>query len=93
MKLAQFSRSCNHFGITIFEQEEEKRGIPLYQTWHIVNGITLYHITSRSILHYIKSYHTISPHIPSYFILYCPTLFYHITLNPPSSLQILVTSL
>ena len=41
---------------TIFEQEEEKRGIPLYQTWHIVNSVTLYHITSHSIL----SYHMVS---------------------------------
>ena len=31
-------------------------GIPLYQTWHIVNSITLYHITSHSIL----SYHMVS---------------------------------
>ena len=34
MNLTQFSRPCSHFGI-IFEQEEGKRGIPLYQTWHI----------------------------------------------------------
>ena len=46
--LTKFSRSCSHFGI-IFEQEEGKRGIPLYQTWHIVNSITLYHFTSHSI--------------------------------------------
>ena len=45
--LSKFSRPCSHFGI-IFEQEE-KRGIPLYQTWHIVNSITLYHFTSHSI--------------------------------------------
>ena len=56
MNLTKFSRSYSHFGITIFEQEEGKRGIPLYQTWHIVNSITLYHITSYSIL----SYHMVS---------------------------------
>ena len=50
---ASFSPSCSHF---IFEHEEGKRGIPLYQTWHIVNSITLYHITSHSIL----SYHMVS---------------------------------
>ena len=50
MNLTKISRPCSHFGITIFEQEEGKRGIPLYQTWHIVNSITLYHITSHSIL-------------------------------------------
>ena len=48
MNLMKFSRPCSHFGI-IFEQEEGKRGIPLYQTWHIVNSITLYHLTSHSI--------------------------------------------
>ena len=37
MNLTKFSPPCSHFGITIFEQEEEKRGIPLYQTWHIVD--------------------------------------------------------
>ena len=65
MNLTKFSPSYNHFGITIFEQEEGKRGIPLYQTWHIVNSITLYHIPS----HPIKlSYKIASPHIPSYSI-------------------------
>ena len=48
-----FSRPCSHFGI-IFEQEEGKCGIPLYQTWHIVNSITLYHFTSHSIRHGIR---------------------------------------
>ena len=48
MNLTKFSRPCNHFGI-IFEQEEGKHGIPLYQTWHIVNSITLYHFTSHGI--------------------------------------------
>ena len=52
----QTFRPCSHFGITIFEQEEGKRGIPLYQTRHIVNSITLYHITSHSVL----SYHMVS---------------------------------
>ena len=56
MNRAKFSRPCSHFGITIFWHEEEKRGIPLYQTWHIVNSITLYHLTSHSIL----SYHMVS---------------------------------
>ena len=45
---SSFSPPCSHFGI-IFEQEEGKRGIPLYQTWHIVSSITLYHFTSHSI--------------------------------------------
>ena len=48
MNLTKFSWPRSHFGI-IFEQEEGKRGIPLYQTWHIVNSITLYHFTSHSI--------------------------------------------
>ena len=70
MNLTKYSRSYSHFGITIFEQEKGKRGIPLYQTWHIVNSITLYHITSNSTLSYhmvshpIKlSYQIASPHI------------------------------
>ena len=63
MNLTKSSRSCSHFGITIFEQEEGKRGIPLYQTWHIVNSITLYHITSHSIMLYQMVPH---PIIPSY---------------------------
>ena len=46
--LTKFSPSCSHFEI-IFEQEEGKRGIPLYQTWHIVESITLYHFTSHTI--------------------------------------------
>ena len=50
---------CSHFGITVFEQEKEKRRIPLYQTWHIVNSITSYHIASHSIL----SYHMVSHRI------------------------------
>ena len=56
MNLTTFSRPCSHFGI-IFEQEG-KRGIPLYQTWHIVNSITLYHFTSHSIseLHIYRAY-------------------------------------
>ena len=44
----KFSPPGSHFGI-IFEQEEGKRGTPLYQTWHIVNSITLYHFISHSI--------------------------------------------
>ena len=47
MNLTKFSPPCSHFGITIFQQEEEKRGIPLYQTWHIVNNrIILHHIVT-----------------------------------------------
>ena len=46
--LTKFSRPCSHFGI-IFAQEDGKRGIPVYQTWHIVKSITLYHFTSHSI--------------------------------------------
>ena len=42
MNLTKFSPPCSHFGI-IFEQEEGKRGIPLYQTWHIVNSIIVSH--------------------------------------------------
>ena len=57
MNLTKFVPPCSHFGITIFEQEEGKQGIRMYQTWHIVNSITLYHITSHSIL----SYHMVSP--------------------------------
>ena len=59
MNLTKFSPTCGHFEITIFEHEEGKRGIPLYQTWHIVNSITLYHITSYSICHIIW-YHIVS---------------------------------
>ena len=59
MNLTKLSRHCSHFGITVFEQEEEKRRIPLYQTWHIVNSITSYHFTSHSIL----SYHMVSHRI------------------------------
>ena len=89
MNLTKFSRPYSHFGIVIFEQEEEKRGNPLYQTWHIVNSITLYHITSHSIMSYqmvfhpiILSYQITSPHIPSYPILFCPILFYPIISYP-----------
>ena len=53
MNLTKSSPPRSHFGITIFEKEEEKRGIPLYQTWHIVNSITLYHIISRGLHNYI----------------------------------------
>ena len=56
MNLTKVPRFYSHFGITIFEQEEEKQGIPLYQTWHNVNSITLYLITSHSIM----SYHMVS---------------------------------
>ena len=37
--------ACSHF--RIFVQEEGKRGIAMYQTWHIVHSITLYHFTSH----------------------------------------------
>ena len=61
-KSQQIFGSLQPFWMTIFEQEEEKRGIPLYQTWHIVDSITLYHITSHSIISYgITSYQTIIP--------------------------------
>ena len=54
MNLTQFSRPCNHFGI-IFEREEGKRGIPLYQTLSIVSHyITLHHIVS--VTAYISSW-------------------------------------
>ena len=52
INLTKFAPPCSHFGITIFEQEGGKRGIPLYHTWHIVNSIILYHITSHNILLY-----------------------------------------
>ena len=55
MNLTKFSPSCSHFEITIYEQEGGKRGIPLYHTWHTVNSITLYHITS----HHIVSCHMV----------------------------------
>ena len=55
MNLTKFPRPC-HFGITILNRKRGNGGIPLYQTWHIVNSITLYHITSHSIL----SYHMVS---------------------------------
>ena len=57
MNLTKSSPPRSHFGITIFEQEEGKRGIALYQTWHIVNSITLYHIASHSILLYHMASH------------------------------------
>ena len=66
MNLTKFSPPCSHFGITIFEQEEEKRGILLYQTRHIVNSITLYHIASHSVL----SYHMVSHPIISLRCIY-----------------------
>ena len=85
MNLTKSSRSCSHFGITIFEQEEGKRGISLYQTWHIVNSITLYHITSHSIMLYqvisngiLLYYHTKLHHLISHSILLCSILFYPI---------------
>ena len=61
MNLTKFSPPSSHFRI-IFEQEEEKRGIPLYQTWHIVNSITLYHITSHIVFCHIIWYHILSNH-------------------------------
>ena len=94
----QISRPSCHFGITIFEQEEEKRGIPLYQTWHIVNSIPLYHITSNSIMSYLVSYLVSHPitlshqiaslHIISYPIVSYPTLSYHITSHQTTTYQI-----
>ena len=46
MNLTKFSRPFSHFEI-IFEREEGKRGIPLYQTLSIVSHyITLHHIVS-----------------------------------------------
>ena len=52
INLTKFSPPGSHFRITIFEQEGGRPGIPLYHTWHIVNSITLYHITSHNILLY-----------------------------------------
>ena len=47
MNLTKISRpSCSHFEIIL---EQGKRGISLYQTWHMVNSIPLYHVTSHSI--------------------------------------------
>ena len=47
MNLTKFFPPCSHFGISIFQQKEEKRGIPLYQTWHIVNNrIILQHMVT-----------------------------------------------
>ena len=81
MNLTKFSPSCSHiFGITIFEQEDGKRAIPLYQTWHIVNSITLYQIVSLP--HPILSYS-----IVSYLILLYHITSNHNTSNPPSSLS------
>ena len=60
--LIKFSRRCSHFGI-IFEQEEGKRGIPLYQTWHIVKSITLYHFTSHSISELHLYTYSLTPYI------------------------------
>ena len=80
----QFSRPCSHFEITIFDFEQEggKRGIPLYHTWHIVDSITLYHITSHSIMlyhmhhlvsHPILSYH-ITPHLIKSTVIIIPKM-------------------
>ena len=60
--LIKFSWPCSHFGI-IFEQEEGKRGTPLYQTWHIVNSITLYHFTSHSISELHPYTYSFTPYI------------------------------
>ena len=77
MNLTQIFPPCSHVGITIFEQEEEKRGISLYQTWHIVNSITLYHVTSHRILsycitwdHILSNYHTKLHHLISLRCIY-----------------------
>ena len=98
MNLTKFSPPGSHFGITIFQQEEEKRGIPLYQTWHIVNNsIILQHIimSYQMVSHpIILSYQVASPHIPPYPIVLCPLLSYPIIshhikpqhIKPPSSL-------
>ena len=80
----QFSRPCSHFEITIFDFEQEggKWGIPLYHTWHIVDSVTLYHITSHSIMLYHMVFHpiTLLPNcITSYPILSYPILSYYIT--------------
>ena len=96
MNLTKLSRPCSHFGITIFEQEEGKRGIPLYQTWHIVNSITLYHIKSQSIMSYqtvshpiILSYQIVTSYsILSYPIVSYPILSYLITSHQTTTYQI-----
>ena len=80
MNRTKLSPPCGHFVITILEQEEGKRGIPLYQTWHIVNSITLYHITSHSIMLYqmVSHPHTKLHHLISHPILLCSILSYPI---------------
>ena len=64
-------------------QEEEKRGIPLYQTWHIVNNSITHYSTCHIKWYLILSYyhtklHHPSPHVPSYPIILCPLLSYPI---------------
>ena len=96
MNLTKFSPPGSHFGITIFQQEEEKRGIPLYQTWHIVNNsIILQHKLCHIKWYHILSYQVASPHIPSYPIVLWPLLSYSIIshhikpqhIKPPSSFR------
>ena len=59
------------------------------------DSITLYHITSHSIMSYQMVFHPIillyqiaSPHIPSYYILLCPILSYPITSHQTTTYQI-----
>ena len=67
MNLTKFCQPCSHFGITIFEQEEGKRGIPL--GWRITSHSKYYVISNG-----ITSYRAIIPNcITSY-----PILFYSI---------------
>ena len=64
-----------------FQQEEdleEKRRIPLYQTWHIVHIKWYYILSFPIILSYHRSYQVASPHIPFYPIVLCPLLSYPI---------------
>ena len=91
MNLTKFSRPCSHFGIVIFEQEEEKRGtlcikhgtLSIVSHYITLHHIGLCHIKWYSILSYYhtKLHHLISHPILSYFVLFYSILSYHITSN------------
>ena len=71
MNLTKFSPPGSHFGITIFQQEEDKRGIPLYLSYQVASP----HIPSYPVvLCPLLSYPIISHHIKPQHI------------KPPSSL-------
>ena len=91
------SRPCSHFGITIFEQEEGKRGIPCtkYGTSSIVshyitlNHKVLCHIKRYLILSYYLSYQIVTSYsILSYPIVSYPILSYLITSHQTTTYQI-----